>query len=689
MRPSALALHVAVALSLLGAPAARGDDSTVVRPEAPAAPDSIRMAAPAGATAALRAAASDSVSPALALEALRKHGEGTLEEVLRGRRPVLLGLLPSFGPVTAAAVLPDAGSPVRPWPLGTVADHATDRTVISGMPLFFGVPDLATAWEGTDADGVESFDLLWLDRDLAPGPLRAAGDLLARPRAQSYASVAMPGGARAGKRARSALYYRKGDGGALDTGARFSSPLLARGIALSFTRHETDLVGPFLDALSSRYHAAAGLPRLGPFDAWVEGRVFEKRSEIAIPGGYAEYDAGDLGTGGFGTVRSRAEWAKKDLALHVRAAGERVDAAGSLRVGRATRTQVGYSGERERWAFPEVALDVSTAWSPPGDWTWTWSGEASSRRVDYRADSAASFRPRVGSARGALGLRRALGERLSAAAEVAADLREGEPTVVDGRLSIWGGGARAKIRLDVESAHERPSHVDLLTPFRRLDFADVLVLPKPVRYVREGNPRLRPRALRGALAAGSLALARGLTLQGSGSLRRVSHDFGWDGIRTETADTIYVNDVARARGDAWAAHAAIGCSVAAGPIRAHGLGWVRDAARAHTPRAGSPPRRGLDASLALRAVLFGGDLPLELGAEAHATGRREGLIRAPSLVTWDAALRADFGAAAVYFELTNVFDRDVPSAVYEISTDAGVPLPLRAFHFGVVWYLID
>jgi hypothetical protein len=93
--------------------------------------------------------------------------------------------------------------------------------------------------------------------------------------------------------------------------------------------------------------------------------------------------------------------------------------------------------------------------------------------------------------------------------------------------------------------------------------------------------------------------------------------------------------------------------------------------------------------VALRASLFGGDLPLELGAEAHAMGPRHGLIRAPSSVTWDGSLRADFGSAAVFFQLSNAFDQRVPSTLYEISTDTAVLLPRREFHFGIVWYLID
>ena len=119
------------------------------------------------------------------------------------------------------------------------------------------------------------------------------------------------------------------------------------------------------------------------------------------------------------------------------------------------------------------------------------------------------------------------------------------------------------------------------------------------------------------------------------------------------------------------------------------MAWARGGPDALSPRAGSPPRKGLDAALALRAKLFGGDLPLELGAEAHVQGPRRGIIRAPATVAWDGTLRADFGSAAIFFQFSNIFDRRVPSALYEISTDSAVLLPRRTFHFGVVWHLMD
>ncbi|HEX7079063.1 MAG TPA: hypothetical protein VF363_11635 [Candidatus Eisenbacteria bacterium] len=662
------------------APPAPADTSAPV-----ATPVSTPGAAP-GAARRSGPSAIDTTEATVRLEALRKRGDVSLTEVLRGRAGVLVGLFPGFGTPDGSIAVPDAGSRIRPWPATAVADRATDRTVVASVPLFLGAPDLATAWDGPDADGVDAFTLLWLDQGGVPEPFRSAGGLLASPRAESYAAAAMPGEIVGGNHPRSALYYRKGERGALDTGARFSSPLLARGIAAAFTRHASDELPPFLSSLSTRYNVAAGLPRLGPVHAWVEGTIFEKRTEVDIRDGYAGY----LALNGIDAIRERAEWASRAMALHGRAGGtgSRLDATGTLRVGDATRTQVDYAGARERWAFPETALEGDASWRAGGPWTATGALDLSSRRVSYRADSVAALSRRIESARVAGGMRRPLGGGWNGGFEGAVDAREGDATLLDARLSLWRAGARGRLRLDVESAHERPSYVDLETPLKTYGFFDPTGPAKPGSYVRAGDPSLRARSLRGALASAELAASRSIRLSASGALRRLGDDFGWNASRIETPDSVLVFDVAGPRGSGWAAFGSLGLDATAGPLRARGLGWIRGSG-ARSPQAGSPPRRGFEGTADLFVVLFGGDLPLHVDLSAHATGPRAGLIRAPALVSWDAGLRADFGSAGAFFEFDNVLDERVPSAIYEIDTDSGAPLPRRTFHFGIVWYLLD
>ena len=671
-RSLAAALGAFLSLTFVhaGPVAAAPSDSTSAKPAVGAVVRADSTAVPA-----------DSTATPLSLEELRKQGAGTLEDALRGRHAALLLPAPRSGPLSAPAVLPDAGTRVRPWPLGTLAERSTDRTMIAGFPLGLAVPDLDVTWDDPEGDGVEIQEWRAFEPALEPEPFRTAGALLAAPRAESFDDSAMPGASGGARRARSALSYRKGDGGVLDTGARFASPLLARGIAFSYARHKSDGLSPFLSHLSTRYLAAAGLPRVGPLSLWLEGARFRRTIEMDIPSGYA---ANLLAT------VARGEWGSEQIALQARAKGDRVRGDGSLRLGDATRTQVNYAGARERWAFPEAALAANVALGSSGTGGWHWNGsvDAASRRVEYRLDSLPAFEPRLESTRITAGGERTVLSGLRLGMTAAFDARERDRPFVDGRVSLWGSGSRGSARVDLESAHERPSWVDRLTPGR-----DSLVVAGPlgetVRWIRSGDPSLRPRALRGALGSGTLRLSRGISLNGSGSIRRLTDDFGWDVSRTGTPDSVVVYDVARQRGDGWVSLAAAGAALDRSWIRIHGLGWVRGGPDRLSPTAGSPPRRGLDASVALRASLFEGDLPLELGAEAHAQGPRRGLIRSPSTVSWDGSIRADFGSAAVFFQFTNVFDRRVPSTVYEISTDNAVLLPRREFHFGIVWYLID
>jgi len=656
-----------------------------VRPASAASADSTETAAVASVDSASvtpAPAARDSTAMPLSLEERRKQGAGSLEDVLRGRDAALLLPAPRFGPLSSPAVLPDAGTRIRPWPREIAAERSTDRTVIAGFPVGLAIPDLAVTWDDPEGDGVEIQEWRALDPSMASGPFRTAGALLAAPRAEPFHDFAMPGAPRSSRRVRSALSYRKGDGDALDTGAHFASPLLARGVAFSYARHASDGISPLLSHLSTRYFAAAGLPRVGPLSLWLEGARYRRTIEVDIPSGYAA---------NLGATVARGEWGSEQIALLGRGRGDRLQGDGALRIGRATRTQVGYGGARERWAFPEAALSARVERGSGAAKGWTWSGsvDASSRRVEYRLDSLPAFDPRFESMRLTAGAERPLSSRVRLAMTAAFDARKRDRPFVDGRVSLWGDGRKGSARLDIESAHERPSWVDRLTPAR-----DSLLLfagpaGEDVRLFRSGDPSLRSRALRGVLGSGRIRVSRGASLLASGSVRRLTDDFGWDSSREEYPDSIVILNVARSRGDGWVSYAAAGASLDRSWFRLHGIAWIRGGPERLSPRAGSPPRRGLDGAVSLRAALFGGDLPLELGAAAHAQGPRRGLVRAPSTVSWDGTLRADFGSAALFFQFSNVFDRRVPSTVYELSTDAAVLLPRREFHFGIVWYLID
>jgi hypothetical protein len=701
-----------IAALLLGAPSARAApavstapgvaDSTaagVADSTAPAPPDTAlhfarpfsdmvaaaradTAAARTGTEAARTSAAPDTSGFVIRVDAARKRGETSLADLLRGRRPVFVAAAPSFASGSGVPILLDAGGAVRPRPETIAGERATDRTVISSLPTLAGAPGLATAWDLPESRGFDSFDFVAIDSMLSPGPFRSAGELLARPRTVPFTAFAMPDPPRP-ERVRSALYYRRGDGGLLDTGARFSSPLLARGVAASFTRHTAEVLPPFLTTLSTRYTAAAGLTRPGAFSSWVEGRLFTMNMEIDFPGGYAN---------SFALTHARSEWASREAALHAQWKGSVLRASGALRVGQGQATQVGYQKSRERWRFPELSGEgwVSggggAGGSGLGGWTWSVGGEAARRRIDYREDSATSFRPQIYSGRLTAGLRR--GGDSGAAADVAADMREGDGTLIDARLSLWAAAPRRRVRLDLESAHERPTYVDLLTPRREDTYFSTADFTKTIVIQRSGNPALRARALRGALAAGSLSLGR-VDLLAFGSLRHVTDDFGWSARRSETADTVLIVDVAEQRGDGWTAFGAAGAEASLGPIALRGMAWARGGRDGLSPQSGSPPRVGLDASVGLRGTFFQGDLPLQLDLETHASGPRQGLIQAPAIATWDARLRADFVGAGVFLGVANLFDRSVPSAIYEIEADRGAAMPGRAFLAGVVWYLFD
>jgi hypothetical protein len=295
-------------------------------------------------------------------------------------------------------------------------------------------------------------------------------------------------------------------------------------------------------------------------------------------------------------------------------------------------------------------------------------------------------------ARAGLALRHEKGERgrlRTWGADVAYDAREQDHGFLDARIHATAEAARGSMRVDLESAHERPSEEDLLLPERDRVFEDIVVLPKPVRYTVSGDPALRVRRLTGGAAAGSWRASKALEFTATGSARRVEDDFGWDLTRSETADTIVVTDRAVLRGSGWSSHGSLGMAATHGPLAIRALAWARGGSSRLSPRAGALPRAGLDASLDGAVKLFRGDLPLRIGVEAELTGRREAPIRSAATALFNASIRADFGDAGLYLRLDDLFDRRTPSGLYEISTDTGVPTAGRRFRFGVVWHLLD
>ena len=657
-------------------PAAGAADSTIlVRVRAP---DSTRAA-----HAAVREASPAGPPPAVDLEAQRKAGDASLESALRGRRATLLLPLPLFGAVTGALSVPDAGSRIRTFPLGTVADVATDRTLVAAKPYGIGVLDLAAVLDNPRADGVETLDLIALSRGLRPEPFDRAGALLAEPVAERVFARVVPGEGRRERRAKSALYYGNGHGGILDTGARFVSPALGKGIGGSYARHEADGISPLHHAVSARYALAGGLPRLLHHDLWVEGEIFNATVED-------EADSVNPYTSAIETLLGRAEIASRSLTLHASSVGEGRLSRWTLRAGEAKRTRVRPDGSRERWEFPEWSLRWNGELGTTRGWTPLAWLRADSRRVELVTQGDPLFAPRREEARVGAGLRRSLGRAAGAEGNLAVDWREASPRLLEGRLSAWGEGSRASGRIDLELAHERPSWVDLLSPDRIVTVPSPSAFyPKALRISRSGDPSLEPRRLAGALARGAYSLSRALRIDVEGSVRKLNDDFGWEVSRLETVDTLFVDVRAAPRGDGWVSHGAAGFLVQPGPVRLRGLGWARGGPDRLSPRAGSPPRYGADGAASLRLSLFHGDLPVDVGFEAHARGPQRGIVREPALAVLDGFIHADFGPAGAFFQLDNALDRHAPSAIYDVAGDVAVPMPGRAFRFGVVWYLFD
>jgi hypothetical protein len=599
----------------------------------------------------------------------RKRGDVTLEEALRLSRATAVAEPPLYGPMLRVPRLPDAGTAVRMDGQWSDFESATDRTIVTARSAGSRGLDLATTLADPELTGTETLNLDALGSAAEPRAFQGAGDALAL--LEPIGGPDSPAETRraGGKRPRSTLMYRNGTGGALGAGVRFESPLLGRGVRASYTHWSADGVEPLDRMVSTRYSLDTALPSiLG--QALSMGGALYKRTLTDDRGGEGIWDA-------------------RSLALRLRGRIGRVSHSWVARAAGSKQTQVSAVGLRERWELPSVSI-LGEISAPAGSGrSAVASVRAASRRVSYRVGSSPAFEPRRGEARASAGLRQALPGRAGMGLDAAYDAREKGPGVLDARASLWVERPRVAARLDLERSHERPSWIDLLTPARAETLDNPLILPPIERLLRSGNPALRPRRLSGLLGWGTVSLSSAATVGVSGSLRRVSDDFGWDLVRRETVDTLFLDALARPRGDGWVSYAAASWRLRAGPIAATGVAWLRGSPDRLSPESGSPPRRALDASLESRVTLFQGDLPLRFEVRAHATGPRRGPIDAPAMVLWDAALKADLDQAGVFLEFDDVFDRAPPSGVYEIEPDRGAPSPGRTFHFGVVWNLID
>jgi len=613
----------------------------------------------------------------------RKHGDVTLGEAFRARRASLLLPLPLFGPPVGSLQVPDAGTRIRLSDLDLVdPDGATQRTLLSGSDFGIGIPDLAMTVDSPNLQGVETLDWNALPYAWAPDPFTRPGMLASEPSADPGVLHVMPGERARARRMRSALYYGNGDSGEKQAGAEFTSPSLARGIAGSYMRQQSDGLVPLGHSKSTRYALAMGLPSFLGHTLWVQGRIFDWDLE--------DRSAGiDSFTGLLTEIRGRAEIDTRDLALHARAAGERWGSRWLLQASGDKRTSVEARGAREGWELPEERVSWNGFAGTSSGWTAIAGADLATRRIRYRAVAGEGFDLIRNSARAQAGLRRSLGQDAGIEAVAAGDWRETSPSFVDGRASVWGRSARAAGRLDLEWTHERPSWYDLLAPPRSwtgFRFTD----GHAIQLEREGNPALVPRLLAGGLARGSYELSHAIAFEVEGSVRHVQDDFGWTVSRADSPDTLTVTTRAANLGDGIVSYGGLAIRWRARGVSLRGEGWARGGPQGLNPIAGGPPRVGADASFDGRIVLFKGDLPLEAGIEMHAQGAREGILRTPGLVSFDAALRADLGSAGGFLEFLNVFDRrDLPSAVLDLGTGSADPMPGRAFHIGIIWYLFD
>ena len=653
---------------------------SAARAAPPAIPDSARAAPPARVAARIGVTVEPKlwIAAPIDMTVERTLGIASLEDALRLRRPLLLTPLPLFGPTEGSLALPDGGGSLRLNGWGNEAERATDEPLVGSSALGWGAPWLAFALGDPRADGVEALDLDAIEYPVERPEFHGPADALARPRPTGPAFARSATDTARTQASKTTLLYQKGDGDALVTGARIQTDAFRRRAYASYSRNQANGPGLLSGTVSERYAARAELARAFAHRIELEGLLYERSIQDSLG--------------------AESEWDRRHVELSATRDGERWSDVWRLRVSRAKETWIlspdansPDAGSRERWEFPKVAVEGSMAWRPDPALTWIATLEGASQKIVYRVDSVPEFEPRREDARLHLGARRALGRAAGAGMDAAYDVRESQPGFFDARASLWGATERLRGRLDLESAHDRPSWVDLLTPARARDFVSIPQNPTfvPSQLFRSGDPRLRPRRLTGALAAAGLTAARGLRFDFSGAFRRVADDFGWDVVADTMGGSYVVSSTAGPRGSGWLSHAACGWEYHRGPIRTRGVGWIRGGPDSLSPRSGSPPRRALDAAVDVRIVLFQGDLPLRFGIESHARGPRRGLVREPAQVTWDGLLSVDFGTAGAFLRVEDAFDRKVGSAIWDPAEPSGSPLPGRAVHAGVVWNLLD
>jgi hypothetical protein len=687
-RLRAVALLVFAAIPSLAWSAAAPPDSAAVRP-APAradttrAPvtrsavrDTTRLPAAQGPTATVLDTTVLRPSHVIDVAAERKEGAASLEELFPGRIAVSLAPLPVSGPSQGSLRLPDGGGPIRLDGWARAGETTTDEPWVGSFALGWGAPWLAFALDDPRSDAVEVLDLNSIELSSPPGDFRTPGEALTRPVPHGPVFTRAPGDTSRGGVSSTTLAYRRGSGGAQLAGARFQTSVLHRGVYGSFLRNQANGWSPLRETVTSRYELMAELMTWASHRFEVEGLVYDRSLDDSSSGS--------------------SEWERRSAALRVSHDGTRVSDAWRLGIGRSKATSVltrdlnvtPDAGARERWEFPAVTAEGLLSYRAGSAWTWIGSFQAASRTIRYRADSVPAFEPRREEARMHLGARYALGPSAGLGIDAAYDARETQPGFLDARASLWTDGERTRGRIDLESAHDRPSWPDLLTPATSHTFVSPSTFAQ-TELSRSGDPTLRPRRLSGGLGSLGFTVSRGFDLTLRGSYRRVTDDFGWDVVADTVGGLFDVSSVARRRGSGWLSHGAIGWEFQRGVFRTRGLGWIRGGPDSLSPQAGSPPRRALDARAEVRVVLFQGDLPLHFGIESHARGPRQGLIHEAGQMTWDGTLSADFGSAGAFVRVQDLFDRRAGSGIWDPAVPSGAPMPGRIFQAGVVWNLLD
>lgn len=675
--------------------AAVAADSSRAAPAAPAsavpAPAAARTAAdssraPGDSTAARAPVTEPPRDPRgdLDVDQIRFDGRGTPARQFEGRWPANAVDLPFAGAAYTTPFTLDAAVPLGGW-----RAHTTDRTVVSGFPLTFGSPNAATSIGSPGYAENDPF-LVTAWRAAAPRPpMGGPAELLAQPSPTLWWEPALRDRKSGEGAMSSALLYEKGAFGLEQAGVRFTAPSFGPGIAGAYTWRTSDGEGAFLRAVDARYSVAVDLPGMLGLTGRVEGDLAYRRIEEARPDPVEErVPAGE------------ALLDDRRLGLHLERRGRAWEHVFTGEVTRAKHTSIDVDSARERWMEPTWSAGATSTWRPALGWTWIATGRVTGRSFQARVGPSTTpsgsidteFATTRAEGRAGLAVRHeSLRGRASRSwsADVAYDARDKDLGFLDARLGVAAASPRGIAQLDLESSHQRATWEDRLFPSRDRTFADDLVLPKAVRYSVYADPTLVPRRLNGGSARAVWRAGPGFELGATGSARYVSNDFGWTLSRSESVDSIFVVDHAAAYGSGWASHASLSTVSSWRGIKLLALGWMQGGPARLAPQAGSPPRRGAEASLEGSRAFFQGDLPLRLGLDAHVAGKRDGAIRAPSAAVFDASLCADFVNAGVYLRVDDVFDRRAPSGAYEIATDTGVPTLGRRFRFGVVWNLMD